>query len=395
MGKIDKSQYHQVEPISSLGNSIYDDLINDSPYNGVDYADYGSKISRETQANQVNADIANKQYRNNLLLAKYQEWYNSEGQKAARMRQAGLNPDLQGIGEASDAPTPLEVEKESFVPGNSNLEKLQVAETLGGMIMSAVQGAFGLVQNIQGVELSGLELASKDLSNFNEFNKIASQYLSEQPDFAPTPDGKVMKSAGEIVKNVYNVASGTFTSRSARKQFKRGLDHAADTLAGVEAYYKTRGGAAAARNAFISENSQFRDGVFGETDDDAMSAMEIVNEALFRLNKQVMSADFQQEQYRDDYYRHLDSETAAEAQNASNSDVRDSRRANNQINSVYNDLVNSMYKEAKDGNRWAMGFLLILQLSRSQIVGQFGSAVASSSGKGFGKGLGKVLGKIF
>lgn len=391
MLKVDKNKYQHVDPISSPGDSIYDDLINDSPYNDVDYADYGDNISRETQANQVNANIANKQYRNNMLLAKYQEWYNSEGQKAARMRQAGLNPDLQGIGEASESVTPQEVEKESFVPGNSKLEKLQVAETLGGMIMSAVQGAFGLVQNIQGVELSSLELANKDLANFNEFNKIASQYLSEQPDFAPTPDGKVMRSAGEIVKNVYNVAKGTFTSRSARKQFKRGLDHAADTLAGVEAYYKTRGGAAAARNAFIRENSQFRSGEFGENDDDAMAAMEIVNEALFRLNKQVMDADFQQEQYREDYYHHLDGKTAAEAANASNADVRDSRRANNQINSVYNYLVNGLYKEAKTGNHWAMGILLILQMSRSQVVGQFGTAAASGAGKGLGKLLGKFL----
>lgn len=49
---------------------------------------------------------AEKEWLSQMQLYEYEQWYNSEEQQVARMRAAGLNPDLLGLESASETSAP-------------------------------------------------------------------------------------------------------------------------------------------------------------------------------------------------------------------------------------------------------------------------------------------------
>lgn len=91
--------------------------------------------------------------------------YNSPAEQAARMRDAGMNPDLvDGVSDnsqSSEAAPPLAMSDMSDVVSKSN----EPVQKLGQNLMQALQMAFGLAESINGIEGMKLSNDGKDISN--------------------------------------------------------------------------------------------------------------------------------------------------------------------------------------------------------------------------------------
>ena len=91
--------------------------------------------------------------------------YNSPAEQAARMRDAGMNPDLvDGVSDntqSSEAVPPLAMSDMSDVVSKSN----EPVQKLGQNVLQALQMAFGLAESINGIEGMKLSNDGKDISN--------------------------------------------------------------------------------------------------------------------------------------------------------------------------------------------------------------------------------------
>lgn len=98
------------ESLERFKGTQYEQMASSNPYENYDYTnslwDYlGDTFGFRTAQDKHREDmaLASREYISQLDSLKREEEYNSESAKVARMRQAGLNPDLQGLENASNA----------------------------------------------------------------------------------------------------------------------------------------------------------------------------------------------------------------------------------------------------------------------------------------------------
>ena len=100
--------------------------------------------------------------------------YNSEVQKASRMREAGENPDLLGTGDVSDSSGMKPDVQDAQIP--DALDFGQVA-SFAGMICQCFQGALGMAS--AGIDLIGKisNIDAQNISNASSMQDLALQYI--------------------------------------------------------------------------------------------------------------------------------------------------------------------------------------------------------------------------
>lgn len=98
--------------------------------------------TKEDEA-RFNSEMANQEWLNNLELIDYQNWYNSPEQQAIRMRQAGINPDLQGVQSSPSAGA--SAPKVSSPSGTNNIE---TGMQLAGAFLQTISVGHKLVEGV-------------------------------------------------------------------------------------------------------------------------------------------------------------------------------------------------------------------------------------------------------
>lgn len=154
------------------------------PTNGSEYFDYYNNYNPEAEMRNYVASIGERfgslnasqieSLRNTFVQEKaarknlYDTWYNSEEQKVARERAAGLNPDLVGISDASTSST--ESAEQVMSPSRDVYDKVQLGADLTNQIINSAMSIMGAIQSFQGNSLSNdlkslnIESALYDLS---------------------------------------------------------------------------------------------------------------------------------------------------------------------------------------------------------------------------------------
>ena len=127
---------------------------------GVALGDMGASLQESLR----NSFVQEKTTRKEL----FDQWYNSEEQKVARERQAGLNPDLVGISDASSSST--QDSERNMAAGNDIYDSIQLGADLTNQIINSAMSIMGAIQSFQGNSLSNdlkslnIESALYDLS---------------------------------------------------------------------------------------------------------------------------------------------------------------------------------------------------------------------------------------
>lgn len=162
--------------------------------------DFGRKWN-DADAALLSAQMQALGMQQELDIMNYENWYNSPAQQAKRMRDAGLNPDLQGVNssESASASTPS-----SSIP--SGINQAQFATELTNTITSVMGQA---LKTYQEMKLFSQQSFSNDISNDKaalEYARILAQYRGKyKPKSTPTvaipKDGELQPSL--ISDNTY------------------------------------------------------------------------------------------------------------------------------------------------------------------------------------------------
>lgn len=130
------------------------------------------------QANEYNAQIAMKQY---------DEEYNLPINQVARMRAAGINPDLNG-GQGISAGEAQQPGQDPSTPMLSEGDEGMIMGVAQG-VMSAFSTALGMVQTFQGIQGQKLQNALLSLQGESAFNSFAESVSGMLLPPSPKPDG--------------------------------------------------------------------------------------------------------------------------------------------------------------------------------------------------------------
>lgn len=208
--------------MSKYGNTPYAALIQNNPYSFVPTLPYGATKDYWNDLYSSYEKSAAEYYAQIQQLMLEQE-YNSEGAKAARMRGAGLNPDLQGIQSASEA-SPFDMPMTS--PGlpssveSSNVassRQMAVANTIFGTIESVLSAAMGFAQGLEqyrGRQYENFNLALSNKGNL--MNQALDLALKEMPIDWTKP-----MTEGDLTQNFLKAARTVSEDRTVPKRIRR------------------------------------------------------------------------------------------------------------------------------------------------------------------------------
>lgn len=165
-----------------LKNSGYEDIINpylhyqyqpslwDSLGNAFGFSTYQDRLALDMQ-------IKAKEFMSNISKEKFDNEYNSPDQSAARMRAAGMNPDLLGTGDVQGAS-----QFDQPMPGVS-YDPTEDTKTFGNSLGAAFQAAMSLTQFGSTLPMVFQNLRSAEVDRTDKIFNIASRVASRlSPD---------------------------------------------------------------------------------------------------------------------------------------------------------------------------------------------------------------------
>ena len=169
------------------GDDVYDKLYKANPYVNMTYnksawqsflgslgfrTDYDRWLEEaQVNKNEYDAQVASIQMQNE---------YNSPSAEAARMRQAGLNPDLTGLENVAESASP-NVDPQGMSPGAGESgefgEITQKLWNFGTGILSLYQVGVGLAKDMLTFQQMKQGIANQDVDLAKNFMKFANEYV--------------------------------------------------------------------------------------------------------------------------------------------------------------------------------------------------------------------------
>lgn len=309
----------------------------------VDGYDYGKNWS---DADQVKYDLYLKslEFDNNVDMIDYINQYNSPAAQVARLRDAGLNPNLQSIdagtaeGQTTSAP--------SAPQGMSNIDRTQKVTTIAQQFLELIPQAIQLYQSIQG---GFLDLDQKAIGVTSGIDQIAQTELGKQLDIQDLNNPKVVpkisiahlpKRLQKRIENQYHTYIEDFRHRDLARSF----------------IYKSKLSGETPRQDYLGLLSKYG---YDVNDDAFVKVLKAFNQVIAGSTKA-------HSQYDKDYYSKKNGTKLAETENK---EVE--KRGKVADNDVYadlmskaNELIDSKEKSDKVGG-YIMYLLLGLLKSRS------------------------------
>ena len=301
----------------------------------------------------------------NLTGVGREQLYNSEKEKVNRMRAAGLNPDLQGLGDASDATESTELDPVDF-------SGLTTGADIASGAINAVSTALSLFSGIQSLKANGIDIASKELdlaqgADSKVFNLLRTafskdmfdSYTKGRKDWSFQDTLPALKShlkkigvrsprAQKLVLQKWADLFGSYTGDILNyNSMKEYIDSQDSYASGASAWYRKNG--------------------MNSTDADIIPALRDFNEMLHDVD--VAYGNFQRK-----YYTLLDAGKKADAENAAN---KFHKYSMDQKQKLYNKLMTN----SKGKERSSMFSLLLA----TQLMGDsdaFGQAAGAAGAVG-------------
>ncbi len=292
----------------------------------------------------VRAAQGNRQQRNDALaIAAHQEEYEKPVNAVGRLRDAGLNPDLQGLDNAGSASEPNL--SPQALSDNSDQVRFQSVMDVTNTTMAAFQQALGMVESIQTIQGKGM---SNDLLRMQENESLenyVARYVAADPNFE-----KILHSEGSDIFSA-TLAEIPGLSKRQRKRAESLSTSRYSSLRTLAQYYKDAGTAEKATLDYLKTRGE-RLGL-GTDNEDVIRTMQILTDLEVKYNKNRSKADNAKAMYEQDVYVTAD---GAEEGNAMNSDAKLRQEEYNQ-NSYNRQLIQDLNKEAKNGNGFAQAVL--------------------------------------
>lgn len=268
----------------------------------------------------------------------YEQWYNSEEQQVARMKAAGMNPDLLGTESAS------EVQQDTFQHGQF--------DNSGSMLTNLLPLMFQGIETFQNIEANQLTNESKRIENAAKIYGIAKDFTGDQEYGVSGADG--YKAIWE------NLLSGkTRMSRATRAKFQTAMEN----ILGHSVSTDTAQMAAQDKN----EQAEF------DLHTNQNKRTDEISQLLSDFYKETLEASRKENKFKSDYYDH------AEGKDKGLSDMADWSMSvlnkNNYTKSQQGltNLIDKFDTNAKKADTelgrffWHMGAFLIYRFGNAQL----------------------------
>lgn len=345
----------------------------------------GIGLRSKWDAYRENMALNSAEYKSQLMEKAHNEQFDSPVEQNARLRSAGINPDLAGE-TSSGSSSPMEPDPNAPIASEPDNPMATLA-TFTNLIMSGFTGAIGLANNIVGLLGNVEDVQSKGLSNRSTVvNDAITWALNHIPDVYPS---EVDTAKGKSAWNGVIDAAGDYASeygyrsRDARlfeRTVRDYLNSAPGSAEAYEAWYKH--GKARAEWAGMYGSS-----LFSESDETLRAVLDPIIKATDRVRHlkpqtegDVLASDSSQAQYNEDLYDNLDPNLAAQVENTTNRRNIHSANIDSILNECMDEIISNLRDKSesgKKGHNFATAALLIFSLLR---MTNFHPSFSTSSG---------------
>lgn len=241
---IEGSTYGTGLDYQSSDNPMYDAYYKANPFVGQTYNKtfidkaFGGlfRTSYDQWLDEMRLNAA--QYDAGVTDIQMQNYYNSEAQKADRMRDAGLNPDLLGTGDVSDSARPSDDPQDAQIPGSQVESALSSIYNFAMGFNNIVSGAISMYKTFQDINFDKIR-ADKEVSGLAEedlFRTIPASGFETQEDYTNWHlsqsglfDDPVF---AETYRKAHNIPKAYFD------RYKRGYSQSLDNLGTSVEFYR-------------------------------------------------------------------------------------------------------------------------------------------------------------
>lgn len=375
-----------------MADLTFDELKAVNPYRNQSYNKSGwqkflSALGFRTEADawEENMAVQAAEYDASLAQKQFDTEYEDASSQNARLRMAGLNPDLDpsmlDAGQAGamgeDPSTPMQ-----STGDESTIQSLFTSAV--NTVIDGVSSGVGLAKSLADLRGLGLMNDQNQLNNSSKALEFAKQVgsLLRQPADANMSDHERNLM---YVRQAQNVSRSFRIPRRMRQSFNQGLLQFFGSLDEQADYWnKTRQTNESKQGVARQLDSRF----FGEG---TIESMKIVNQGLVDLNDaytelstisanahagyeasyyegldgfEAAQAQNLQNRSKSEYFRHYDSAGAARAENAGNELSQQTARVTKSINSTLERMTSRLEKLANKGDIFAQVLLFGISLAR-------------------------------
>lgn len=236
-----------------------------------------------------NMQIQANEFQSALEQKQYDEQYNLPVNEVARMRAAGINPDLNG-GDAISPGDAQPLGEDPSTPMHSGTDVGIISDFANG-VLGAVSSAVGIVGSIQGITSTRLTNSLKAIENESAFSEFARglfpYFLPESPEPEVSEDGSA-RSWQDLALGRAQIFAGKLP-KSLQDKFISQVQGFWNSAPGSSEAYKEWRDRVSSRRDYFNDSSYFYD----EQD----SVMRIIadglqdaNERIYKLHQQAQES---------------------------------------------------------------------------------------------------------
>lgn len=275
--------------------------------------------------------------------------YNSEAAKAARMKEAGLNPDLTGLQGASEAEE--FANREAAPNPNVNEPTFKVANLIDN-IGKTFMGVISMSKEIAG-GLGLLEdLKTKKIGNAEKLEKLVDDFLQGYvPEKGKTGNENKVNLYGTLVTESDKYASNYGLTKKQKDQFWNAISARLESKPG-EIYERDVKNLQSRRQWGLMKGSKY-----STTSDDITTVTEIVGELTHNLDIVLFNearVTKAKQNYEIEYNNNRDGSTIAQGEAAEAGAAKEKANMQKKVREAIDQSSQALAKAAKQGNWFAL-----------------------------------------
>lgn len=369
------------------GYGQYDQLFANNPYRNLEYKQSWiqqllSKLGFRTGYDKFREDaqINAQEYDADVFALMQQNQYDSPEAQAQRMRDAGINPDLQGLGDVAGS---AEMRNDANgMESTSVVEPLQIVQSVSSGVLNIIPQVMSFATGLQSLKGMRLENDAKELqfgtSALDAVNKFFVEGITDDMYKSAFESGDWTNILDAAKKDSSYLSETLFSSPSARKKWQLAYGMHQNSLLAMMQKYKTYDDFESHRADILKRRSS---PFFSDDDDTQMEFYQSILGPLERFQKRMneiaeIKADLrdpvaeqtlenQQIFNQQAYESSIDPTLQAETENAVNRATKQQNDILEATNQLFEDIMKSL--QGKD-NWWSKIAMAFIGIARAQLL---------------------------
>lgn len=367
----------------------YQDLIDANPYTNAEFNSspwqgllkmFG--IRTQADAWKENMAVQANEYNASIMQKKYDEEYNLPINQVARMRAAGLNPDING-GDSIDSGSAAPLGEDPSTPMQSVGAEGQFTE-MANFVLSAFSSSLGMIETFQGIQSRKLQNTLLSIQGENEFNSFARGISGMFLPPSPQPDGMVnpFDWKGVALKNAEAFA-GKHLPKKMQQKFVDWQEQFWNSAIGESESYEDFRKRISSERGYSFDSKYFWSEIQSVLDDMvtplAENAMKLYQGSQ-KTELAQQGAETAESQYQQELYSNLEGETEAAARNSTNENTAAVQGSLSVVNGTIEEIMKNLKSSSKkDGITGALSSIALALISGFYLYVQSGAKVSSGS----------------